>query len=181
MPRTSHAAPVCEPANRGVPQPDHREHDQPGQHGHRKQVLQEAQHERMPDPRDRERPAEQVAVGLDDREDQNDEAPEGEQVRGARHRPLQQLPLPEHLSDLDLHIPAGMLACRLQPLRRRLASQPQTAQPPQPAAGDRGGRHRHHQAKDDSQGHQGPPPAASAASVRCWLPGVIAQHAAIPA
>ena len=42
------------------------------------------------------------AVGLEDRQPQDDEAPEGEGVREARHGPLQQLALAQHLDGLCL-------------------------------------------------------------------------------
>ena len=71
------------------------------------QVLQEADGRPVPDAGDRERPAEQVAVRLDDRQQQNDEAPERQGVRHARHRPLQQLALPDHLGRLRLQVMPG--------------------------------------------------------------------------
>ena len=46
---------------------------------------------------------EQRAVGLEDREAQDDEAPEREEVRDPGDRPLQQLALAEHLDGLGLH------------------------------------------------------------------------------
>ena len=45
---------------------------------------------------------EQVPEGLDDGEDQDGEAPHGEEVGHARHRPLQQLLLPGDLDQLGL-------------------------------------------------------------------------------
>ena len=53
-----------------------------------------------PDERDVEVPVEQRPVRLDDGQHEQEEAPEREHVRDARHGPLQQLPLPEHLDDL---------------------------------------------------------------------------------
>ena len=160
---------------RAVAQPDDSERDEAGQHQDGEQVLEEAQRERMPDPRDRELPVEQITVGLDDREDQDDEAPERDEVRQAGHRPLEQLPLPEDLRGLHFHVSANVRADRLDPLRRGLPGQAELAQPPQPTARDHGRGHGHQQTKDDSQGHGGPPPAASAASVRRWLPPVLAR------
>ena len=149
-----------------VAEPDRREGDQPGQNQHREQVLQESQRERVTDPGDREPAGEQVPVGLDDREEQDDEAPERDEVSYAGDGPLEQLPLAEYLRGLDLGIPAGMRADRLDPLRRGLPGSAEQAQPPQPAPRDGEGGHGDEQAYDDSQGHEGPPPAASAASVR---------------
>ena len=159
-----------------VAQPDHREGDQPGQDQHREQVLQEPQRERMPDPGDREPAGEQVPVGLDDREDQDDEAPERDEVS--------QRPGPSTSA-----ASAGRTPPRPGPRRRvpRASGPPRSA----PARAARPGRagpattagapamasrgHGHQQANDDSQGHEGPPPAASAASVRRRLPPVLAR------
>jgi len=76
---------------------------------------------------------EQVAVGLDDRQQQHDETPERGRMCRTGHRPLQQLALPDHLSRLRFHIAAGMRAHRRDPLRRRLPGERQSLQPPQPA------------------------------------------------
>ena len=107
-----------------VAQPDDRERDQPGQDQHREQVLQEPQRERVPDPGDGEAAGEQVTVGLDDREDQNNEAPEHDEVRQPGDRPLEQLPLPEHLGRLHLGVPLRMRTNGRDPLRRRLPDKP---------------------------------------------------------
>ena len=145
-----------------VAQPDDRERDQPGQDQHREQILQEPQRERVPDPGDGEAAGEQVTVGLDDREDQNNEAPEHDEVRQPGDRPLEQLPLPEHLGRLHLGVPLRMRTNGRDPLRRRLPRQTQTPQPPQPTTGQHGRGRGHDQAKDDSQDHRGPPRAALA-------------------
>ena len=60
-----------------------------------------------------------------------------DEVRRAGHRPLQQLPLADHLGGLDLHVPARMLADRGDALGRGLAAERQSLQPPQPAPRDR--------------------------------------------
>jgi hypothetical protein len=87
-------------------QPDDAEGDDAGQHPDREQVLAEADHGPVADDRDRERLAEQVPVSLDDRQQQHDRAPEGQRVRDPRHRPFQQLSLPDHLSRLMARAPA---------------------------------------------------------------------------
>ena len=106
-----------------------------------------------PMPGNRERPAEQVAVRLDDRQQQNGKAPERQGMRHARHRPLQQLALPDHLDGLRRHVPAGMLAHGLDPLRSGLPAERQPLQPPQPAPGDRERDHSQHQADGHPQDH----------------------------
>src|SRR5579863_3943489 len=137
MPRTSHAARVCEPKNREA---------RPSRCGlfrtlitvnvmipastpDAEQVFDEADGGPVPDPDDRELPAEQVAVRLDDRQEQDDEAPEGQGVRRARHRPLEQLALPDHLRGLRAQVPAEVRAGGGDTLRGRL---PGGRQPPQP-------------------------------------------------
>ena len=89
---------------RVVAEPDDRERDEAAQHADREQVLEEPDRRPVADPRDRERAREQVPVRLDDRQQQDDEAPEGRRVGRPRHRPLQQLPLPDHLGQLGLHV-----------------------------------------------------------------------------
>ena len=69
---------------RVVPEPDDGEGDDPGQHADGEQVLDEPDEGPVPDAGDRERPGEQRAVGLDDRQQQDDEAPERGRVRRAR-------------------------------------------------------------------------------------------------
>ena len=56
--------------------------------------------------RDVEVLVEEVAVGLDDREQQDGEAPHGEEVGQAGHRPLQELALAGHLDGLGLRLAA---------------------------------------------------------------------------
>ena len=110
MPRTTHAAPGVraeEPGLAALPvrvvgQPDHGEGDDAGQHADGEQVLDEPDEGPVPDAGDRERAGEQVPVRLDDRQDQDDEAPERQRVRGAGHRPLQQLALADYLGRLRL-------------------------------------------------------------------------------
>ena len=124
-------------AVRVVPHPDHGEGDDPGEHPDGEQVLEEADGRPVPDPDDRELPAEQVPVRLDDRQHQDDEAPEGQGVRHARHRPLQQLALPDHLGSLGGQVTAEVGAGGGDTLRGRLSGGRQPPQPPQPPPGDR--------------------------------------------
>ena len=90
--RTTHAARVCEPKNR-----DSRPSlcglfrsritanvTIPASTADGEQVLDEPDEGPVPDPRERERPGEQVTVGLDDRQQQHDEAPERRRVRRLR-------------------------------------------------------------------------------------------------
>ena len=70
------------------------------QHGDGEEVLEEADQPPAADQRDVEVGVEQRAPGLEDRQPEDDEAPEREEVRHAGHRPLQQLALAEDLGDL---------------------------------------------------------------------------------
>jgi hypothetical protein len=79
---------------------DDRERAEGCQHHHGDEVLREAQHGPTADQRDVEVVVEQRAVRLEVDRGEDDEAPEGERVRGAGDRPLEQLALPEHLFDL---------------------------------------------------------------------------------
>ena len=96
---TIQAAPVCEPKNRErrfsrfgdcmirmltktSSDDDHRAGEE---------VLDEPDERGVPDERDVEVALEETAVGLDDGEQQDGEAPEGEEVGQAGHGPLEQL------------------------------------------------------------------------------------------
>ena len=80
-------------ASRVLDDADGREDDQADQHAHREEVLEEPQRRAVADPGDGEGLGEQVPVSLDDREQQDDEAPEHEEVGDARKRAPQQLAL----------------------------------------------------------------------------------------
>ena len=134
---------------RVVPQPDHREHDDPGQHPDGHQVLEEPDERPVPDPREGERPVEQIPVRLDDRQQQDRETPERQEVRRPRHGPLQQLALPQHLGRLHPEVGAGVRAHRGDPVRRRLPAERQPLEPPPPAPGDREREH----GEQQSDGH----------------------------
>ena len=64
--------------------PDDRENDQGEQHHHAEEVLDEGHPGPLIDDRDGEVRVDERAVGLQDRQAQDDEAPEGEEVRQAR-------------------------------------------------------------------------------------------------
>jgi hypothetical protein len=134
-------------------QPDDRERDDARQHRHGEQVLDEPEDRPVADDRNRERGAEQVTVGLDDCQQQDGETPERQRMGGAGHRPLEQLPLPDHLGGLDPHVPARVLPHRRDPLRRGLASTGHPVQPPHPPPGERKGNHCQHKPDDDTQDH----------------------------
>jgi hypothetical protein len=133
--------------------PDDREGDDAHQHPDREQVLDEAQHRRVADPRDGEGRAEQVAIGLQDRQQQDDEAPERQRVGDARHGPLEQLALADDLGGLGPDVPARVRADRRDTLGSGLPGPGDPVQPPQPASrqGKRGNGES--QADDDAQGH----------------------------
>ena len=94
--RTEEARPAALPAW-VLHQPDHREHDQPGEHRDDEQVFEEPEPRLGTDEREVEVALEQCAEALHDRRAEDDEAPEDGEVRGPGYRPLQQLALPEHL------------------------------------------------------------------------------------
>jgi hypothetical protein len=161
-------------------QPDHREGDDADQNRDGEQVLQEADPGPGPDQRDRELLAEQVPVGLDDREDQDDEAPERQEVRDAGDRPLEQLALAEHLRDLRLGVPARVRADRLDALGGGLPGHRQPVEPPQAPAGDRDGDRGQDESDDDAQGHKDLPVRRQA--MRCGAaPRRCQRNAARPA
>ena len=64
----------------GGPKADRAEHAYRDEHHTGEEVLDESDEGRVADARDGEVPLEQSPVGLDDREDQHAEAPEGERV-----------------------------------------------------------------------------------------------------
>jgi hypothetical protein len=90
------------PAHHGRlrPQADDPEDDQPEQDGDAEEVLEKAQDRAATDQRDGEVGVEQRPERLDDREREDDEAPEHEEVRDPGDVPLQQPRLAEHLDDL---------------------------------------------------------------------------------
>ena len=65
--------------------------DNASQHGDGEEVFDETEDWVVPEAPDRERLLEQVAVRLDDREEQDGEAPEGEGVGKTRNGPPQEL------------------------------------------------------------------------------------------
>jgi hypothetical protein len=131
----------------------------------------------VPDDRDRERPAEQGAVRLDQGQEEDDEAPEDQEVRDSRHRPAEQLALPEDLGELRLRTPARMLAERGDPLRRRLAGPGQPVEPPQPPARDDESGRGDDQPDDDAHGHRVSPHAAAVRAAA----GPAPRHRVVPA
>jgi hypothetical protein len=74
-----------------------------------------------------------------------------------RHRPPQQLPLPDHLRQLRLRLTTGMPPRVLQPLRGRLAAERQPLQPPQTPPRHRERDNGQPQADDHPQDHVQPP------------------------
>ncbi len=132
-----------------VAHPDGDEDAQRDQHGHREEVLDEPEHRPGPDQRDVEVPPDQGPVRLDDRQAEDQEAPEREEVCGAGQRPLEQLALPEDLHGLGLHGEPRVRGTGGDVL-------PGTAEPvehPQPAAGDHERRDGEQQTDDEPNGH----------------------------
>ncbi len=91
---------------RRVLQPDDGEGNQGKQHRAGEEVLDETHPVPGADARDVEVLVEEVAVGLNDGEEQDREAPHGEEVGEAGHGPLQELALPRHLGDLGFGLAA---------------------------------------------------------------------------
>ena len=114
-------------------QPDDREGDDPEQHGDAEEVLQEAQRPALADQRDVEVDVEDGAVRLDDREREDEEAPEHEEVRQARDAPLQQPLLAEDLGDLTDEPPRPAD----EPARRGLAGGDHAEEEEDPPTRDR--------------------------------------------
>ena len=102
-------------------------------------------------PRDVEVLVEEVAVGLDDGEEEDGEAPHGEEVGQAGHRPLQELALAGHLGDLGL----GLAAERpTGPGGVRLARTDKPRQPVEPPGRDAKADHRDADAENDPDRHE---------------------------
>ena len=112
-------------SSRRVGESDDAEDAEADEHRDGEEVLEEPHPRVGADERDVEAPAEERAVGLDDREQQDREAPHREEVREARHRPLQELALTRDLHQLRLGV-------RAEPLQRPGAGAPGPEQPPQP-------------------------------------------------
>ena len=118
---------------------------------HGEEVLDEADPVPRPDERDVEVLVEEEAVGLDDREQQDGEAPHGEEVGQARDRPLQELALAGDLDGLGLHLaaegppgPVGVL----------LPGADELGQPVETAGGNAESDDRDQESNDDSDGHE---------------------------
>ena len=121
---------------RRVPQPDDRERDNARQHAQGEYVLQEADPGPGADAPDSEPTVEEVPVGLQNRQHQDKEAPEGQRMSHPRHGPLKQLALPYDLSCLLPYVLYQMLTDHRNPFRRRLPSPPDAEQPPYPPPRD---------------------------------------------
>ena len=76
------------------------------------EVLDEAEPGHGADTRYVEELAEEVAVGLDDGQQQDGEAPHGEEVGKPRDRPLEELALTRDLDDLGLGLAGDRAAVR---------------------------------------------------------------------
>ena len=120
-------------ARRGVLQPDDGEDDQGDQDHDGEEVLDEADPVPLADTGEVEGHLEEVPVGLHDGQQQDGEAPHGEEVGQARNGPLQQLALAGHLCDLGFCLgddaPPG-------PLRGGLARPDELGQPVEPPPGN---------------------------------------------
>ena len=117
---------------RVLPQSQHREDSDPDQNRDREQVLDEGDPCPVAQHRDAEVPVDERAVGLDDRQSEDEEAPEDEGVRQAGDGPLEESALSDDLSDLGLEHRAGVDV----PAQGRLAAADQPPQPVQAPPGD---------------------------------------------
>ncbi len=106
----------------------------------------------VPVPDDRDRPlrvaGEEDAERLEVDRAEDHERPEDEEVRGARHRPLEQLALGEDLDDLALDRLTEPLGDVLDPVRCRLAAGDEPEQEEHPSTGHRERDGQHHQPDD---------------------------------
>ena len=118
-----------------LPQPDDGEDAKRGQHRDREQVLDKAQGAAPPESGDGEVTLEERAVGLDDGQQQDDEAPERERVGPAGDWPLEQLALREDVGELCLYriLEAGQPLGRYGPADTTRVSQ-SARQPAAPSA-----------------------------------------------
>ena len=156
--RITQAPPRCEPLNRDLrpslrgvlSQPDHRERRQADQAHDGDEVLGEA--EQVPVADDRDRPlrvaGEEDAERLEVDRAEDHERPEHEEVRGAGHRPLEQLALREDLDDLAPDRLAEPLGDVLEPVGGGLAAGDQPEQEDHPTTGHRQRDDQHHQPDD---------------------------------
>ena len=136
---------------RGILQADDAEGDEGHEDSDREEVLDEADPVPGPDARDVEVLVEEVAVGLDDGEEKDGEAPHGEEVGQSGHRPLQELALTGNLGDLGLGLaaerppnPGGVLLARTDKPR----------QPVEPLGRDAKADHRDADAENDPDRHE---------------------------
>src|SRR6266498_611749 len=130
---------ALEPLGR-LAQPDGRERQQAQRHGHGGQVLQEAEQRVVADQRQGEALVEQLPVRLQDGGQQDQEAPQGEEVGQPWHGALEQLALAEHLGDLGPDPAPGAL----EALGRRLADGDQAGEPLDPSPGKADGEEGDH-------------------------------------
>ncbi len=134
--------------------------EDPEERHHRDEVLQEAEHRPVADQRDRpgervgaEGERDQGAVRLEVDRGQDQEGPEHEEVRGARHAPLQQLLLPEDLDDLSLHREAEPPRDACDAVGGGLSAGDQALEEPHPAPRDRQRDQVEEQPDDQYGGH----------------------------
>jgi hypothetical protein len=142
---TSQAAPVW----------DHPDGDEGGnrqQHGHGEEVLEEADERQVTDEGNVEIPPEEGTEGLDDGEDQDSEAPHGEEMGHAGHGPLKQLLLAGNLDEFGLQSGRNVLG---PAGHGGLPGCDEPAQPEKPPASD--GKHHKcdSESQNDSDGHCG--------------------------
>ncbi len=124
---------------------DDRKDDERDQHRRGEEVLDEGQPVALADQGDVKTTLEESAVRLDDREEQDGEAPHREEVRQPRHGPLEQLSLTGHLHDLGV----GDLGEAVPATRRWLAGPNQPREPVEALPGDGVADHRDRQPDDD--------------------------------
>ena len=170
--RAVEAGLALEPLRR-VLQADDREHDEGDQHGAGEEVLDRPDPVPGPDEREVEGLLEERPVGLDDRDQQDGEAPHGEEVGQPRHRPLQQLALAGDLGGLGLRLghdaapgPVGVLLPRADEL----------GQPVEPAGGDPEADDGDGKAQDDSDRHECSSSLVTAGLLRTWEAAECERH-----
>ena len=126
-----------------------REHAEGHEHGNGEEVLEEGNGWPRADQGDVEVPLEEGTVGLDDGEEQDGEAPHGEEVGDTGNGPLEDLLLTGDFDDLGF----SLLCEALESTRSRLARADELAQPEEAATGNRETGDRDPKSEDDPDEH----------------------------
>ncbi len=158
MKRVNHAAPRWDPKNREprpgrgrrLTDPDDDERDDGREAEQREEVLDEPEDRPVADDGDLEGRVDERAEGLEDREEEDTEAPEHGGMGRARRRPPQQPPLGRDLGQLRAD---GRADTPAPPRLDGLARPAQPVEEEEPAPGDAEQHDRHEHSDDESDDH----------------------------